>query len=243
MLYGTGATVFGTNNLTAWDTGGQAQVSVNAIGVEETSVQDLISPPAGAHLISAVADVGGFTHSDLNGPTVMHTNPVFSTATSLDFAESIPGFIVRVGYGGANIAFSTDGGTSWSPASNPPSGASGGSVAAAADGSRVLWSFLFDRPRNYVDRITRHSGGSSGVHRSSQLVQVFWICEGHVLREHRWRRELRCFCSGSTVSRLRLLQSRARARGRKLAGRGQFAPMALDRQWPVFLTRPAGGLG
>src|SRR5947207_7829843 len=140
MLYGTGATVFGTSNLTAWDTGGQAQVSVNAIGVEETSVQDLISPPAGAHLISAVADVGGFTHSDLNGPTVMHTNPVFSTATSLDFAESIPSFIVRVGYGGANIAFSTDGGTSWSAASNPPSGASGGSVAAAADGSRVLWS-------------------------------------------------------------------------------------------------------
>jgi xyloglucan-specific exo-beta-1,4-glucanase len=140
MLYGTGATMFGTDNLTAWDTGGQIQVSVNAVGVEETSVQDLISPPAGAHLISAVGDIGGFTHNDLNSPSVMHTNPVFSTATSLDLAETVPSFIVRVGFGGANIAFSTDGGANWSPASNPPAGASGGSVAAAADGSRVLWS-------------------------------------------------------------------------------------------------------
>jgi hypothetical protein len=46
MLYGTGAPIFGTN-LTAWDSGGSFQVSVNALGVEETSVQDLISPPAG----------------------------------------------------------------------------------------------------------------------------------------------------------------------------------------------------
>src|SRR5205814_5071819 len=65
---------------------------------------------------------------------------VFSTTTSLDFAETVPNFIVRVGYGGANIAFSIDGGASWSPASNPPSGASGGNIAVAADGSRVLWS-------------------------------------------------------------------------------------------------------
>lgn len=140
MLYGTGATLFGTKNLTAWDTGGQVQVSVNAVGVEETSVQDLISPPTGVHLLSAVGDIGGFTHTDFNAPSVMHTNPVFSTTTSLDFAESVAGFVVRVGYGGANIGFSNDGGATWSPASNPPSGASGGTVAAAADASRVLWS-------------------------------------------------------------------------------------------------------
>ncbi len=140
VLYGTGATMFGTDNLTAWDTGGQIQISVKAVGVEETSVQDLISPPAGAHLISAVGDIGGFTHNDLNSASVMHTNPVFSTTTSVDFAETVPSFVVRVGYGGANIAFSTDGGANWSPASSPPGGASGGTVAAAADGSRVLWS-------------------------------------------------------------------------------------------------------
>jgi photosystem II stability/assembly factor-like uncharacterized protein len=73
----------------------------------------------------------------------MDANPVFTTGTSLDYAELIPTFIVRVGTGGTNgknIAFSSDGGQTWTPASTQPSGASGGKVAAAADGSRVVWS-------------------------------------------------------------------------------------------------------
>jgi len=144
MFYGTGATMYGTNNLTAWDSGGVVDISVAAVGIEETAVQDLISPPAGtAHLISAVADVGGFTHNDLTKPSVMDANPVFTTGTSLDYAELSPGFIVRAGTGGTNgvnIAFSSDGGQTWTPSASQPGGASGGTVAAAADGSRVLWS-------------------------------------------------------------------------------------------------------
>lgn len=144
MFYGTGATMYGTNNLTAWDTGGVVNISVAAVRVEETAVQDLISPPAGtAHLISAVADNGGYTHNDLTMPSVMDANPVFTTGTSLDYAELNPSFIVRVGNGGTNgvnIGFSSDGGQTWAPAATQPSGASGGSVAAASDGSRVVWS-------------------------------------------------------------------------------------------------------
>ena len=144
MLYGTGATMYGTNNLTAWDTGNTVNISVAAVGIEETAVQDLISPPAGAaHLISAVADNGGYTHNSLTQPSVMDANPVFTTGTSLDYAELNPGFIVRVGTGGTNgqnIAFSSDGGQTWAPAANQPANASGGTVAAAADGSRVVWS-------------------------------------------------------------------------------------------------------
>ena len=144
MLYGTGATMFGTNNLTAWDTGGTVNISVAAAGIEETAVADLISPPAGtAHLISAVADNGGYTHNDLTQPSVMHTNPVLTSGTSLDYAEVNPSFVVRVGTGGTNsmnIGFSADGGQTWTPGASQPSGASGGTVAAAADGSRVLWS-------------------------------------------------------------------------------------------------------
>jgi hypothetical protein len=144
LLYGTGATMYGTNNLTAWDTGGQANISVAAVGIEEIAVQDLISPPGGtAHLISAVADNGGYTHNDLTVPSVMDANPVFTTGTSLDYAELSPSFIVRVGTGssnGENIAFSSDGGQTWIPGVNQPANASGGTVAAAADGSRVVWS-------------------------------------------------------------------------------------------------------
>ncbi len=144
MLYGTGATMYGTNNLRAWDTNGTVNISVAAAGIEETAVQDLISPPAGAaHLISAVGDNGGYTHNDLAVPSVMHVNPVFTSGTSLDYAELNPSFIVRVGTGGTNgmnIAFSADGGQTWSPGATQPSGASGGTVAAASDGGRVLWS-------------------------------------------------------------------------------------------------------
>jgi xyloglucan-specific exo-beta-1,4-glucanase len=144
LLYGTGATMYGTDNLTAWDSGGTVNINVAAVGIEETAVQDLISPPAGtAHLISAVADVGGFTHNDLTKPSVMDENPVLTTGTSLDYAELSPSFIVRVGTGGTNnvnIGFSSDGGQTWSPAANQPANASGGTVAAASDGSRVVWS-------------------------------------------------------------------------------------------------------
>ena len=144
MFYGTGATMYGTNNLTAWDTNSQVNISVAAVGVEETAVQDLISPPAGtAHLISAIADNGGYTHNDLTAPSVMDANPVFTTGTSVDYAELNPSFIVRVGNGGTNgtnIGFSSEGGQTWTPGPTQPSGASGGTVAAAADGSRVVWS-------------------------------------------------------------------------------------------------------
>jgi len=143
MFYGTGATIFGTSNLTAWDTAGSVQVSVAALGVEETAVHDLISPPAGPHLISAVADLGGFTHNDLSTPSVMSVNPVLTGTSSLDYSGQAPNFIVRVGSGsggGQNIGFSSDGGQTWSPANTGPAGASGGTVAAGADGSRVLWS-------------------------------------------------------------------------------------------------------
>jgi xyloglucan-specific exo-beta-1,4-glucanase len=143
MFYGTGATMYGTNNLTAWDAGGTANISVAASGIEETAVLDLISPPAGPPLISVVGDNGGYTHDDLSTPSVMDTNPVFTSGTSLDFAELSPKFIVRVGTGGtngANIGFSTDGGQTWAPANTHPSGASGGTVAAGADGKRVVWA-------------------------------------------------------------------------------------------------------
>jgi hypothetical protein len=136
--------MYGTHNLTAWDTNGMVNISVAAVGIEETAVQDLISPPAGtAHLISAIADNGGYTHNDLAVPSVMDANPVFTTGTSVDYAELNPSFIVRVGTGGTNgtnIGFSSDGGQTWIPGATQPSGASGGTVAAAADGNRVVWS-------------------------------------------------------------------------------------------------------
>ncbi|MFD5008924.1 cellulose binding domain-containing protein [Streptomyces chartreusis] len=143
MMYGTGATVYGTEDLTKWDGGGRFTVRPMVQGLEETAVNDLASPPSGAPLLSALGDVGGFRHTDLaKVPSMMFTQPNFTTTTSLDFAETSPNTFVRVGDldSGPHIAFSTDNGANWFAGTDPSGVSGGGTVAAAADGGRFVWS-------------------------------------------------------------------------------------------------------
>ncbi|OZV84480.1 xyloglucanase [Micromonospora echinospora] len=148
FLYGTGATIYGSTELTKWDTGGTFTIKPMVRGLEETSVLDLVSPPSGAPLVSALGDVGGFRHDDLTAvPGKMFTQPVFTSSTSLDFAETKPAVMVRAGNftdadrpGDSHVAFSTDGGANWFQGSEPGGINSGGTVAAAADGSRFVWA-------------------------------------------------------------------------------------------------------
>jgi len=138
MMYGTGATLFSTNNLTDWDAGGLVALKTTALGIEETAVNHLVSPPANAHLYSALGDIAGFRHDDLTkSPPQMYS--VQGANVAIDYAELHPDFMVRVGAG--NNAFSGDGGATWTAGASSISGASsGGKVAAAADGSRVVWA-------------------------------------------------------------------------------------------------------
>ncbi|MFE4054152.1 cellulose binding domain-containing protein [Streptomyces sp. YIM B13518] len=143
MMYGTGATVYGTENLTNWDDDTSFTITPMVRGLEETAVNDLISPPSGAPLISALGDVGGFRHTDLTKvPPMMFTQPNFTSTTSLDFAETDPDTVVRAGNldSGPHIAFSTDNGAHWFAGTDPSGVSGGGTVAAAADGSRFVWS-------------------------------------------------------------------------------------------------------
>ncbi|MFE0456305.1 cellulose binding domain-containing protein [Streptomyces sp. NPDC058914] len=143
MMYGTGATIYGTENLTNWDGGGRFTIRPMVQGLEETAVNDLASPPSGAPLLSALGDIGGFRHTDLTEvPSMMYTSPNFTTTTSVDFAESDPNTVVRVGNldAGPHIAFSTDNGANWFAGTDPSGVSEGGTVAASADGSRFVWS-------------------------------------------------------------------------------------------------------
>ena len=144
MMYGTGATIYGTTDLTTWDAGGQITVEVMAMGLEETSVQDLISPPSGPSLISALGDIAGFRHDNLSvAPASTFQNPFWPTTSSIDFAELSPSVVVRAGSGEdvKRAAISNNGGSSWSPVSKEPSGVTGGgTIAVNATGSRILWS-------------------------------------------------------------------------------------------------------
>jgi hypothetical protein len=148
MMYGTGATIYGTTNLLDWDRGGTVTIRPMVRGLEETAVLDLVSPPSGAPLVSALGDVGGFRHTDLDAvPAMMFTQPTFTSTTSLDFAERNPSVMVRAGNftdadrpGDSHVAFSTDGGANWFQGTEPAGVNNGGTVAAAADGSRFVWA-------------------------------------------------------------------------------------------------------
>uniref|UniRef100_UPI0031CEE49C 1,4-beta-glucanase n=1 Tax=Streptomyces hawaiiensis TaxID=67305 RepID=UPI0031CEE49C len=139
VVYGTGATLYGTRDLRHW--------APQIRGVEEASARHLISPPAGkAHLLSGCGDVGVMYHERLTtSPSRgMASNPVFGTATGLSMAAARPSYVVRSGWGDhGNGAFSNDGGRTWAPFATQPSVAKSapGPIATNADGSVLLWSF------------------------------------------------------------------------------------------------------
>jgi len=141
MMYGTGATIYGTNNLLDWGTSKKVNISVMAKNLEEMAVLDLVSPPSGAPLLSGVGDVSGFRHNDLNvPPSKIFKGP--DSTSSIDFAESSPSFVARVGTSdtAAAIAFSYDGGGNWYNPGQVPGTAGGGQIAVSSDGSSLVYS-------------------------------------------------------------------------------------------------------
>ena len=149
-MYGTGATIYGTHDLTDVDAGKPTNWSCEADGMEETAIICLISPTDGAHLISGFGDIGGFVHDDLNvsPPGGMFTRPVFTNCDALNCADLNPKIVVRLGRsnGGARMALSEDGGHAWRPISAPAGGGppgrggqGGGTLLLSADGSTLLF--------------------------------------------------------------------------------------------------------
>ncbi|KGM11435.1 xyloglucanase [Cellulomonas bogoriensis 69B4 = DSM 16987] len=145
-MYGTGATVYGTDNLTDWDTGGTVQIEVRAQGIEETAVQDLAAPPGPVELVSGLYDIGGFVHTDITQvPDDAFTDPYHGSVTGVDFAESEPATIVRVGQAvdgevESHFGATTSSGEQWRAGQEPDGVTGGGTVAIAADASTVVWS-------------------------------------------------------------------------------------------------------
>ena len=144
FMYGTGATIYGSDNLTNWDADTTFDIEVKVHGLEETSIRDLAAPPGGP-LVSVMADIGGFVHRDLDRvPDQMHQQPYWGNGTSVDFAELEPSLLVRAGNAEddetSHIGFSDDGGDTWRQGQEPGGVTGGGTVAVAADGSSVVWN-------------------------------------------------------------------------------------------------------
>ncbi|MFI5892390.1 cellulose binding domain-containing protein [Actinoplanes sp. NPDC051513] len=143
LMYGTGATVYGTTNLTNWDAGSTITIKPMAKGLEETAVLDLASPPSGAPLVSALGDIGGFYHASLDAVQAgFHDTPALGSNTSLDFAELTPTVFARVGNADAapHIGISSDGGKNWYQGQEPSGVTGGGTIAVGADAGSMVWS-------------------------------------------------------------------------------------------------------
>ncbi|MGW5780659.1 RICIN domain-containing protein [Streptomyces sp. NPDC003863] len=155
VLYGTGNGIWRSKDATVTDSGGTSHWTAGARGLEETALMDAIAPPGGAAVVTAMGDQGGFRHDDLNKvPAGRLDNPMMANSTDIDFAQSTPSTMVRVGHGGAQDgAYSTDGGTSWHGfATEPVAGAQDGRVALAADGSAIVWTEAGQVPYRSTDK-------------------------------------------------------------------------------------------
>ncbi|WP_405770998.1 RICIN domain-containing protein [Streptomyces sp. NBC_01538] len=158
VLYGTGSGIWRSKDANASDSGATSHWINGARGLEETAVQDAIAPPGGATVISSMGDQGGFHYSTSRSLTTVPSgqlkNPLMITSTDIDFAQSNPSLMVRVGRGGSQDgAFSTDGGSNWKGfASEPVGSADSGQVALSADGSAIVWTEEGQAPYRSTDR-------------------------------------------------------------------------------------------
>ena len=152
-LYGTGMTIWGTDNLTALDHDQPTTWLARAQGIEETVINELVSPASGAPLLSAMWDIDGFRHERLDAsPEAGFFKPSTGRNTSLDVAGLAPDIAARAYWKGG--AFSLDNGRTWTrfPAL-PVESAGDGHLAVSAKGDTILWV-----PENQAAWLTRDQG-------------------------------------------------------------------------------------
>ncbi|KQN00132.1 hypothetical protein ASE85_22095 [Sphingobium sp. Leaf26] len=163
--YVTGATLYATQEFA---TAGTMKWKPWTQGIEQTAVITLISPTGGAPLISGFGDLGGFRHDDLTvSPAHIHRNPMLTNTNSLDYAGLAPQVVVRSGNTHApvvpdtSLAWSQDGGRSWTPlyistdaavdtTVPPPERTGSAAITVSADGGTFVVET--DMPRLTRDR-------------------------------------------------------------------------------------------
>lgn len=163
--YVTGATMYATEGFAA---PGTMRWTPWTRGIEQTAIITLTSPTGGAPLVSGFGDIGGFRHDDLAvSPAHVHLGPYLTNTNTLDYAGTAPAIMVRSGsthtriVPGPSLAWSRDGGESWTPlAALPAAPHADGSplpeqtgdaaITVAADGSAFLAEF--DAPALTRDR-------------------------------------------------------------------------------------------
>jgi hypothetical protein len=147
VLFTTGYGIWSCVNATVADSGQPTHWVFLDQGLEETVPLALISPPAGAHLLSGVGDVDGFEHDNLSvSPSEMFPGPRFVNTEGMSFAWRKPQVIARTGTvhgpdAGVCAAYSLDDGKTWTAfANNPADDPIAGSILVSADGATFVWT-------------------------------------------------------------------------------------------------------
>ncbi len=195
VLFTTGFGIWSCTDVTKADSGRPTHWVFLDQGLEETVPLALISPPAGAHLISGVGDIDGFRHDNVDVSPAEGTfaGPRLSSTRDLAFAANKPELIVRIGNGGgsmpAHAIISEDGGKNWEAlASDPPGGSSGqGRIALSADGRTIVWALQRGSALVTTNRgmtWTNSEGLSSGTSVVADPVNPaqFYACDAHAGR-------------------------------------------------------------
>ncbi len=159
VFFITGYGVIGTTNFTAPDSGGAVQWAFMSDGIEETVPLGLASPPSGPNLLSGHGDIGGFRHFnlDVSPPLADYFSTHRGTSYGIDFAQNNPNIIARLFSGAPYGCYSLDGGGIWQDFPTAPATIANGvgSIAVAADGSRIVWM-----PQNSVAYYSANNGTS-----------------------------------------------------------------------------------
>ena len=145
VTWGTGATLYTTQNMTELGSEYPVIVQFDARGIEETAVFKVVSVaktddtiPA---LYSIMGDLTGFAHLDTDRcPDDLH---FMNNGTASDVAAAWAAGKIAAYTSDSKrspLVFTNDGGSSWFPSPKLPERAAGGDVAVTADGSRIFWT-------------------------------------------------------------------------------------------------------
>lgn len=161
VMYGTGATIWSTDNVFAAEKNEASDWYIQAQGIEETFTLAMISPSDGpANLLSGFGDINGMRHDNLREPQPMFSLPAFSNLNSLDWAGQRPHVVAKVGSCGLNYTggcgqgtFSTDAGDSWTMFPECAPGidyktTTDGIIAIDASAEHFVWSTLITTQAN-----------------------------------------------------------------------------------------------
>lgn len=146
IIFGTGYGIWSTKNGTATS----PTWTFNDKGIEETVPLSLVSSTYGAPLVTALGDIDGSYHVDLNSPKNARHTPNVGTTYVVDFAGQAPNKMIRIhkqassGLG----SYSTDGGKSWTNFSSHPNYVEAGGnyngeanfAAISAKGTSIVWN-------------------------------------------------------------------------------------------------------